>query len=68
MTGLQAMALTRPLDLMRYWDRPSSGDWAKVLAAFPLFSGVGKRRLGRLVRKARLIEFAAGGGAIRFVE
>jgi CRP/FNR family transcriptional regulator, cyclic AMP receptor protein len=60
MTGLQAMTLARPLELMQYWDRPSSHDWADVLARFPLFSGVGKRRLRRLVRKARFAEFVAG--------
>ena len=42
------------------WDRPSSGDWANVLASFPLFSGVGKRQLRRLAKTATIAEFAAG--------
>jgi CRP-like cAMP-binding protein len=60
MTGLQAMALTRPQGLMPYWDRPRTDDWAEVLATFPLFAHVGKRRLRKLVRKARLTEVAPG--------
>jgi signal-transduction protein with cAMP-binding, CBS, and nucleotidyltransferase domain len=42
------------------WGRPTSHDWAHVLAAFPIFSGVSKRRLRKLVRKATFAEFAAG--------
>jgi CRP/FNR family transcriptional regulator, cyclic AMP receptor protein len=60
MTGLQALALTRPGGLMRYWERPRPDDWANVLATFPLFAQVGRRRLRRLVRKARLTGFAPG--------
>jgi hypothetical protein len=59
MTGPQALALTQP-PLMRYWDRPRPGDWAKVLATFPLFSGVSRRHLRKLVEKARFVEFANG--------
>jgi CRP-like cAMP-binding protein len=46
--------------LMRYWDRPSARDWARVLATFSLFSGISKRRLRKLVRNAKLAEFAPG--------
>lgn len=60
MTGLEALALTQPRGLMRSWDRPSTADWAKVLETFPLFSGISKRRLRKLVRKATFAEFAAG--------
>jgi signal-transduction protein with cAMP-binding, CBS, and nucleotidyltransferase domain len=60
MIGLEAVALMQARLVMRSWDRPSTGDWAKVLATFPLFSSVGKRRLRKLVRKATLAEFAAG--------
>jgi CRP-like cAMP-binding protein len=59
MTGLQALAFTQP-QLMRYWDLPRSGDWAKVLATFPLFSSIGRRRLRKLVEKASFVEFADG--------
>jgi CRP/FNR family cyclic AMP-dependent transcriptional regulator len=54
MTTLEAQAL------MRHWDRPSDTDWANVLADFPLFSEIGKRRLRKLVRRATLAEFARG--------
>ena len=60
MIGLEAVALMQARLVMRSWDRPSTGDWPKVLATFPLFSSVGKRRLRKLVREATLAEFAAG--------
>ena len=60
MTGLEAVALMQPRGLMLSWDRPSAGDWAKVLKTFPFFSGISKRRLRKLVRKATFVEFAAG--------
>ena len=60
MTGLEALALTQPRGLMRSWDRPSTADWARVLETFPLFSGISKRRLRKVVRKATFAEFAAG--------
>jgi len=60
MNASEAIALLHPHTLTTSWDRPSAGDWASVLAAFPLFSGVSKRRLLKLVRKATFAEFAAG--------
>src|SRR5205085_9502907 len=54
------MALTRSAGLMRYWERPRADDWVDVLATFPLFAHVGRRRLRRLVRQAKLIELAPG--------
>jgi signal-transduction protein with cAMP-binding, CBS, and nucleotidyltransferase domain len=60
MTGLEAVALTHSRGLMLSWDRPSTRDWAKVLETFPLFSGMSKRRLRKLVRKATFAEFVAG--------
>ena len=44
----------------RHWDQPSTNDWAKVLATFSLFSGISKRRLRRLVRRATIAEFFPG--------
>jgi CRP-like cAMP-binding protein len=60
MNAPEALALLQPRALTQSWDRPSARDWARVLAAFPLFSGVGKRRLRRLAEKAKFEEFAAG--------
>lgn len=60
MIGLEALALLQTRDAMRSWERPSAADWAKVLATFPLFATVGKRRLRKLAGKARFEEFAAG--------
>jgi CRP/FNR family cyclic AMP-dependent transcriptional regulator len=54
MNGLEAEAL------LRYWNRPSTDEWAEVLATCSLFAGVSKRRLRKLVRHARFAEFARG--------
>jgi len=59
MYGLSAYGLNTQ-SFMRYWDRPSAGEWAQVLAAFPLFSGISKRRLRKLVRHAKVAEYAPG--------
>jgi len=59
MNGLEALALIRPLEFNGYQDA-SSSDWTKVLARFPLFLGINRRRVRKLVRKGTVIEFAAG--------
>jgi CRP-like cAMP-binding protein len=41
-------------------ERARNDDWADVLATFPLFAGVRKRHLRRLVRGARFAEYAGG--------
>jgi signal-transduction protein with cAMP-binding, CBS, and nucleotidyltransferase domain len=46
--------------LLRYQECATDRDWADVLATFPLFAGVGKRQLRRLVRNARFAELARG--------
>ena len=46
--------------LLRYEDRASDGEWAEVLATFPLFAGVGRRQLRKLVRNASFAELARG--------
>ena len=60
MDALEAQMMMRSRQLTRYWDRASSGDWARVLATFSLFSGIGKRRLRKLARHATLTELAPG--------
>jgi CRP-like cAMP-binding protein len=60
MNSLEGLALLRVHEVMRSWDRPSVDDWAHVLADVPLFSGVSKRRLRKLVRAATFAEVAAG--------
>jgi CRP/FNR family transcriptional regulator, cyclic AMP receptor protein len=45
---------------MRAWSQPNIDDWAEVLADFPLFAGVSKRNLRKLVRSASFAEFAPG--------
>jgi CRP-like cAMP-binding protein len=50
----------QPQGLMGYWDHPSANDWAKVLATFPLFSGISKRRLRKLLRQATVAEYSPG--------
>ena len=46
--------------LIPSWQQSHVGEWAKVLATFPLFEGVSRRRLRKLVREATLVEFAPG--------
>jgi CRP-like cAMP-binding protein len=46
--------------VLRYDDRARDHDWAEVLATFPLFAGVRKRRLRKLVRHASFAELARG--------
>lgn len=60
MNTFEALALMHVDDARRSWDRPSPADWADVLATFPLFTGVSKRRLRRLARGATLAELAPG--------
>jgi CRP/FNR family transcriptional regulator, cyclic AMP receptor protein len=45
---------------VRDWNKASDRDWADVLAAMPLFEGIGKRDLGRLARDAEFAEFGPG--------
>jgi CRP/FNR family cyclic AMP-dependent transcriptional regulator len=60
MNNLELLALMYVRALPRRWDEPTPGDWADVLAEFPLFTGVRKRRLRKLARTATLAEFAPG--------
>jgi CRP/FNR family transcriptional regulator, cyclic AMP receptor protein len=43
-----------------YSSEPTDGDWAEVLARFPLFSKVGKRKLRKVAREAHFAEIAPG--------
>jgi CRP-like cAMP-binding protein len=45
---------------MPSWDEPSARSWARVLATFPLFSGISGRQLRKLARQATFAEFAPG--------
>ena len=51
---------TPPLGLTGDWDHAGPGDWAEVLASFPLFAGIAKRRLRGLARQATLAEYSPG--------
>lgn len=46
--------------LNRDWDRPSTSDWAAVLARLPLFANVSKRHLRRVAALAEIREFEPG--------
>jgi CRP/FNR family transcriptional regulator, cyclic AMP receptor protein len=59
MNALEVQTLARYWELMAR-EAASSDDRARVLATFPLFSGVGKRRLRKLVRDATFLELAPG--------
>ena len=49
-----------PFRVAGEWDHAGPGDWADVLAGFPLFSGIPKRRLRSLAREATFEEFGPG--------
>ncbi|HEX7254730.1 MAG TPA: cyclic nucleotide-binding domain-containing protein [Gaiellaceae bacterium] len=46
--------------MRRSWDRPSERDWAEVLGALPLFSGLRKRQLRGIARLASVVDYEAG--------
>ena len=54
MTGFE------PLAVRQDWNRATEADWAKVLSELPLFSGLGKRQLRKVVRQATFAEFVPG--------
>jgi CRP/FNR family transcriptional regulator, cyclic AMP receptor protein len=54
MTGFE------PLAVSQNWNQATSGDWAEVLAEFPLFSRLGTRRLRKLAQEGTFAEFAPG--------
>ena len=60
MNELQILALMHARGIPERWDHPTAKDWAGVLAKFPLFTGVSKRRLRELARHATRAEFAPG--------
>jgi CRP-like cAMP-binding protein len=49
-----------PYGLAGNWDRTEPADWAGVLAGFPLFSGIPRRRLRALARHATFTEYGPG--------
>src|SRR5215475_4194017 len=59
MSGIQVLAPSA------HWDSASRSDWADVLATFPFFSGIARRRLRKLVDHATFAEYAAGDIVIR---
>ena len=60
MHNLGHLALMQMPALQPQWDRPTAGEWTDVLATFPLFTGVSKRRLRKIARNGTLAEFAPG--------
>ena len=60
MNDLQLLTLMHARGIPERWDRPTADDWASVLATFPIFAGVSKRRLRKLARQATSVEFAPG--------
>jgi CRP/FNR family transcriptional regulator, cyclic AMP receptor protein len=52
----------------KYRDSAGPGDWAVVLAEFPLFAGIPKRRLRALARHATFAEYGPGDVVIEHGE
>ena len=53
-----------PGGLMGHWDHVDDADWADVLADFPLFAGVAKRKLRKLAAHATFAEYGRGDTVI----
>jgi CRP-like cAMP-binding protein len=47
------------------WDHARPSDWAEVLATFPLFAGISKRRLRKLVGDATFAEYVPGDTVVQ---
>jgi len=54
----------QPGGLMSTWDHASATDWTDVLSTFPLFAGIPKRRLRKLVRQATFAEYRSGDSVV----
>jgi CRP-like cAMP-binding protein len=54
-----------PLVRLGYRDSASPAEWAAILAEFPVFAGVPRRRLRELVRNATFAEYAPGDMVIQ---
>ena len=59
MNAIEALTLQWARALT-FEDKASAGDWARILATFPLFADVSRRRLRKLARTARFAELAPG--------
>jgi CRP-like cAMP-binding protein len=60
MTETETFTLSTRQVLAPTWNRSDDAGWADVLAGFPLFKGVSRRRLRKLAREATVAEFAPG--------
>jgi CRP/FNR family cyclic AMP-dependent transcriptional regulator len=58
MTGFE------PQTVRQDWNRASDRDWAEVLAGLPLFSGIAKRRLRKVVQEAQFAEYSPGDSVV----
>jgi CRP/FNR family cyclic AMP-dependent transcriptional regulator len=54
--------------MRRSWDRPTERDWADVLGALPLFSGLRKRQVRSLAKLAKVIDYAPNEAIVRVGE
>ncbi|HEX3226738.1 MAG TPA: cyclic nucleotide-binding domain-containing protein [Gaiellaceae bacterium] len=59
MNSTEAMALLSAFERISAWD-VNDREWARILAGFPVFADVRRRRLRKLVRNATFTEFARG--------
>jgi CRP-like cAMP-binding protein len=51
--------------LKRDWDRPTTRDWADVLAELPLFANVGKRQLRKVAGLAQFREYGPNESVVQ---
>jgi CRP/FNR family transcriptional regulator, cyclic AMP receptor protein len=54
------MQLPMPIVISDDRDRVTPSDWARILATFPVFEGIAKRRLRELARESTFAEYSPG--------
>lgn len=57
-TGSEYESPSLNMLMRRSWERPTQADWAEVLGALPLFSGLRKRQLRGLARLAKVVDYS----------
>jgi CRP-like cAMP-binding protein len=64
-TGSDYEAPSLNLLMRRSWERPTQADWAEVLGALPLFSGLRKRHLRQLAKLAKVLDYSPGEAIVQ---
>jgi CRP-like cAMP-binding protein len=55
-----AFAPVQPRNLEEYWNRVKPREWAEILSQFRLFAGIPRRKLRKLIARARIVDYVPG--------